>query len=348
MKTKLLTSGGFCLLILAYFIFKKEKKTFEYQGEKMNGLSFVAPHLPINKQHIDPVVAINANYLSLMPYAFLPKDSTQLLFAKPNEPKEGKHVWWGETPEGVDSCIVLAHNNNLKIMLKPHLWLGRGGFTGELDFQSEKDWVAFENSYRDYVLLYAQLAEKNKVALFCLGTELENMVKKRPHFFENLIVDIRKIYKGKLTYAENWNCFEVVPFIDKLDFIGVDAYFPLTDKAKPSMAEMNEAWAKWQKKIGKYSTKHQKAVIFTEFGYRSCDFAAAKPWEMDYSLPSNEKQQADALTALFSTAWRQPWMAGGFVWKWFPLKENDKPSRDLFCIRNKLAEKVVSQAYSLP
>jgi hypothetical protein len=48
--------------------------------------------------------------------------------------------------------------------------------------------------------------------LFCFGTELGNAIAKRPQYWSQLIVKIRKIYTGKLTYAANWDDFDKVPF----------------------------------------------------------------------------------------------------------------------------------------
>jgi hypothetical protein len=34
----------------------------------------------------------------------------------------------------------------------------------------------------------------------------------RPKYWQELILEIRKVYKGKLTYAANWDEFKRVPF----------------------------------------------------------------------------------------------------------------------------------------
>jgi hypothetical protein len=61
-----------------------------------------------------------------------------------------------------------------------------------------------------------------KMELFCFGTELGNAIAKRPQYWSQLIVKIRK-YTGKLTYAANWDDFDKVPFWKELDYIGIDA-----------------------------------------------------------------------------------------------------------------------------
>ena len=54
----------------------------------------------------------------------------------------------------------------------------------------------------------------------------------------------RAVYKGKLTYAANWDGeFEEVAFWDALDVIGVQAYFPLTEERVPSVTKLTQAWA---------------------------------------------------------------------------------------------------------
>jgi hypothetical protein len=87
---------------------------------------------------------------------------------------------------------------------------------------------------------------------------------------------IKKIKKStsKLTYAANWDDFDKVPFWNELDYIGIDAYFPLSNATTPSVLELNDAWQQHIKKIEKLQTKTNKKILFTEFGYRNSDQAA--------------------------------------------------------------------------
>jgi hypothetical protein len=70
---------------------------------------------------------------------------------------------------------------------------------------------------------------------------IRNAVAKRPEYWSQLIKKIKKIY-FKLTYAANWDDFDKVPFWNELDYIGIDAYFPLSNATTPSVLELNDAW----------------------------------------------------------------------------------------------------------
>ena len=60
------------------------------------------------------------------------------------------------------------------------------------------------------------MAEEEKVDIFCIGTELEKFIEHRPAYWRELIAEVRKVYKGKLTYAANWDEYKRVPFWDAL------------------------------------------------------------------------------------------------------------------------------------
>ena len=104
---------------------------------------------------------------------------------------------------------------------------------------SEADWTRLEASYTKFILTYAKLAQETKVDILCIGTELERFVMSRPDYWCGLIERIRKIYNGKLTYAANWDEYKRTPFWDMLDYIGIDAYFPLSEKRMDSVEAEN-------------------------------------------------------------------------------------------------------------
>jgi len=97
-----------------------------------------------------------------------------------------------------------------------------------INFDHEKDWDNWFESYRKTILHFALMAEKTKAELFCIGTELRSSVKQQPEKWKELIKEIKTIYAGKLTYAANWDCnFDTIDFWNELDYIGIQGYFPI-------------------------------------------------------------------------------------------------------------------------
>ncbi|WP_247232243.1 glycoside hydrolase family 113 [Telluribacter sp. SYSU D00476] len=316
--------------------------SYQYGGEKIKGVSLVAPREPVTDSVFVPVRQVHAEWVSVMPYGFVEEGKPGFHYAG----KSGEWKWWGETPQGTAETIRMAHRQGLKVMLKPHVWIGRGGFTGHLNFTTEADWATFEKGYGEYLLEFARVADSTDAEIYCIATEMQNFVAKRPQFWHRIIREIKGIYKGQLTYAENWDTYQNVPFWDQLDYIGVDAYFPLSEKQHPSVAELRKGWQTHLKAMGAYAGKHQKPVLFTEYGYRSADYAARKPWETDQSQPENEQLQVAAYQALFEEVWGREWMAGGFVWKWFPGLEKGRKARDWYSPQHRPAEQTLADFYA--
>ena len=187
-----------------------------------------------------------------------------------------------------------------------------------------------------------------KVNVFCIGTELEKFIHNRPKYWHILIAAIKAIYKGKLTYAANWNEYNNTPFWDQLDYIGVDAYFPVSNSKTPTLTESLDGWRRHKNTIKTMSEKHNKPVLFTEFGYRSVDYTGKEPWKSDRSMNQiNLQGQTNTTKALFETFWKEDWFAGGFVWKWFH-NHNDVGGEDnhQFTPQNKPVEKLIKNYYS--
>ena len=164
-------------------------------------------------------------------------------------------------------------------MLKPQIWVWKGEYTGKIQMDTEEKWKVLESTYSKFILTYAKLAEKLGVEIFCVGTEMQNFVLNRPRYWVELIKEVKKVYKGKLTYAANWDEFKNVPFWNMLDFIGIDAYFPLSSKKSPSVEEFIAGWKNHKLTIKKVRGKINKPVLFTEYGYRSVFYTGKEPWD---------------------------------------------------------------------
>ncbi|MFH6959515.1 glycoside hydrolase family 113 [Flavobacterium aquidurense] len=291
------------------------KYNMEYKG-----INLVGPIKELNEKTFIELTNNNINSISLIPYAFVDMDQATVSY---NHQKQ----WWGERTEGIIASIHKSHENKMTVMLKPHLWVSHGFYTGDLNFSSEMEWLNWEADYEKYILSFALLAQKEKVALFCFGTELGNPIAKRPKYWTALIKKIRKVYDGKLTYAANWDDFDEVPFWNDLDYIGIDAYFPLSNVETPSVAILNQNWKKHILKMETIHQKFNKKIIFTEFGYRNSNNAAEQPWTETNDV-ANNKAQANGYEALFQSFSEQKWFAGGYAWKWYADEYHKKKNID--------------------
>lgn len=324
-----------CFVIIACSATFPEKRS-------INGVSFVASNEAINQKHIEPVLNINSNYASVMPFAFIRNlNSPEVIY-------NTKRQWFGETEEGAKQYIKMLQKNKIKIMLKPQIWVWKGEFTGDIEMKTEDDWKNFETSYSNYILDYARLAEEMQVEIVCIGTELNKFVSERPDYWVQLIKKLKSVYKGKLTYAENWDSYANVPFWNELDYIGIDAYFPLSDEKYPTKEALSNGWIAHKAKMKSVSISHRKQVVFTEYGYRSADYAAKEPWDSSRKINTvNLEAQSIALEVMFEEFWQEDWFAGGFLWKWF--HNHDKAggtNNNRFTPQNKPAESIVQDNYS--
>jgi len=287
---------------------------------KINGISFVASRDKAEQKHVEPVIEVNANYAAVMPFGFV---------------------------RSLDYYTALLRKNGIKVLIKPQIWIWHGEYTGYLKMETEEKWKELEASYRTFILDYARLATETGAEMFCIGTELETFIENRPLFWEQLIDEIKTVYKGELTYAANWDAYKRVNFWKKLDYIGVDAYFPVSEEATPSIQGARLGWQNWKQELRDVASTNGKPILFTEFGYRSRDFSGKEPWTSDRSITSVNLTAQDHLTrAIFEEFWKEDWFAGGFIWKWFIHHENSGGSADnRFTPQNKPVEKTIRKFY---
>ncbi len=309
-----------------------------YASSKIGGVSVVSPPQKIDASWATSVKHLNADWVAVMPYAFGQAGQSTLHY-------DQDHQWWGERFEGIQTIIHQARSQGLKVMMKPMVWV-RGSWAGGFDLATEKEWLAWETTYQEYILKLVDIAVTEKVELFCIGTELNNACHKRPKFFRSLVDAVRKRYTGQVTYAANWDDFLTVKLWDKVDFIGIDAYFPLTPSRLPKITELKIAWVAHVRKIMQLYSAYKKPILFTEFGYRSIDICCWQQWERE-NLPHDEavnlQAQANAYQAFFEVFWDEPWFAGVFLWQWYTHHEKAGGLKNSdFTPQNKPAEQTIA------
>jgi hypothetical protein len=310
------------------------------KSDKMNGLTFVAPPEPFKENPFVPINNVGANWIAVVPYAFTMQEKPHVKYDT-----NGLH-WWGEKPAGICESIRLAHENGIKVMLKPQVYV-HSSWTGSLDFNTPEDYALWEADYEKYMLPMAHLADSMKAEMLCIGTEFRLLIQKRPEFWFNLIKKIKKEYHGKLTYSSNWDDWEQVPFWDELDYIGLGGYFPLIEGQTPEVASLVTAWQPIVSRLNAISEKHKKPFLFTEYGYLSVDGCGWRNWELEGTIlmkPINQQAQANCFEAFHQVFQNEKNCAGSFLWKWFPNMRGHEgyPERD-YTPQGKIGEETLKK-----
>ncbi len=330
-------------LISVYLLACLSLSGLSAQGSaSINGLSFVAPPRSFDKNPMLDVVEVNANWISVIPYAYTRLGTPTVVHDVTG------YQWWGERPEGIRETIKLAHEHNLRVMIKPQVYVP-GSWPAEISFEDEADWEKWERDYEEYLMTYVDIAVDMDIEAICIGTELRESIRKRKHFWIDLIAKIKQRYTGQMTYAANWDDYFEIDFWDQFDYIGVDSYFPLSDETTPNIHNLSLHWHVIMSKLDSFSQKYNRKILFTEYGYLSVDGSAGKHWELEKNIETrniNEQAQSNALEALLNTCSEYSCWAGGFLWKWFPNGQGHEGylERD-YTPQDKLAEYQIKSIY---
>jgi len=143
-----------------------------------------------------------------------------------------------------------------------------------------------------------------------------------------------------------------ITFWDELDYIGIQAYFPLVDKDSPSVKEVKAGWDKYLPALKALSERHGKQILFTEIGYKSSTDAAKEPWlwvenEEEGAFNLSLETQANCYEAFFETVWKEDWFAGVHFWQYntgYVGRESMIRNVD-FTPQGKPAEKVIAKYF---
>jgi hypothetical protein len=240
-----------------------------------------------------------------------------------------------------------------KVFVKPHVWLDttpEDTWRSDIYPVTKEGMIKWQNDYKEFILRYARIAEEADADMFCVGAELTRLSLEQPEYWENLIDEIKSVYSGELTYAANWyEEYENIRFWDKLDYIGVQAYFPLSDKVYPSYEELEIGWERHLSSLKGVSKQYERPIIFTEIGYKSHSEAGMKPWEWtNYSNPDttkySEETQYNCYKAFYNKVWNEKWFYGAHLWQFRENYRKNEYDMD-FSPQEKLAEKVIQEGF---
>jgi hypothetical protein len=157
-----------------------------------------------------------------------------------------------------------------------------------------------------------------------------------------LISKARETYSGSLTYAANFDQYYFVDFWDRLDLIGINAYFPLRYRDLPEEMEgdrvdlFRSRWSAILHEIDTFRRAQGVAdhpVLFTELGYVRRANCTIQPWEAHgfavlpseggprlmvwEDQPEDPDERAEAVQGLFEAnrEFNGKMLAGILYWK---------------------------------
>jgi Ca2+-binding RTX toxin-like protein len=343
---------------------------------------------PTGLKAMDQIVATGANTVTIIPNFFQAdkfSNSVGLRLGDPANPWDDE----SDSLARVEQSILEAKARGLKVVLKPHLETQNRVWRAELAPSDPKAWFA---SYKAMMVEYAKVAQKAGAAMICVGTEMDSMIDPTKTFVDSsgatktysqawadIIDAVRAVYSGKVTYAATYWTVKDVGFWDKVDYIGVDAYLPLTPKHaqgdtsayNPTVQEMVDAWTtphfnSWVRDTlhgGKSAVEYYKAlseqydkkIVFTEVGYRSLDGTSTDPGVFGggQDSPPDYQEQVDCYIALFKVMedYGGQWLAGSFLWSYYsfenPMEEMNVSWTD-YTTQWKPANAIVTAHYSSP
>ncbi len=351
----------FILVLLFFIIFFTSSycETFFLGGIQVN-----------EEDHLEWVDSLKKNGFNTL---------TTTVYAKQGD-WNSSNLWFDKKNESVESELRIAKESELKTILilrvaldhafKENKFLWHGMIMPKTQIEI-KEWF---KRYKKFVVKWAKIAEKEKVDVFGIGSEMNSLTSTKPIedipplieyylnkdkqnkrtellkraykkqfgnpksfikevkeeqdikskwakeiFFKNsslkekalkvfnlrkkylnskwldIIKEVRKHYKGKITYAANFDQYQDVNFWKALDFIGINSYFELrkANSNKSLSFQIDKSWQNIFEKISKFRYKNQledKKVIFTEIGYTFREGSTISPWASSgYSI--NEKDE---------------------------------------------------------
>ncbi|MDD2421368.1 MAG: hypothetical protein PHC60_03940 [Heliobacteriaceae bacterium] len=251
------------------------------------------------------------------------------------DPGEAEMQLHPQAFDQVTAALPAVREAGLDVFLEPFPWIQSGGLA-ETAWQPKKVDIWFEK-WGQICLQAAHYAQVHGIGNLVIADGISNL-EPYPQNWLGLIQEIRKIYRGKVTYRTQWwytSRFNPVslrrfrrklanPLFGALDFISVSAYFELTNTPDPGEKALVAAWyrseryQRWQPIFQQVKVLHEhwrKPIFFGELGYVDLAGTGMQPWSVTPSNTTCIQEQQDCFTAFFRVFWHQPWFMGASVFQ---------------------------------
>lgn len=287
--------------------------------------------------------ALGATWISLTPFG-------RVLDLAPTGVDMSFEAPFDENRAAVLAAIRQARAAGLKVLIVPHLWVESGGWRALVDPGTDAGWATWSAAYQRFAVAWAAVAAEGGAEMFAVGVEQRSWVtSSRAVSYVDVIRAVRAVYRGLVTYSANWDDAEDSVILGELDVIGVNAFFPLTERAGSSRAELVAGGERVRARMERLAARWRRPVMFAEIGYTTRRDPALRPWEWPDGMKNvvvDQAAQADAYFGLLAPMLSSPTFAGFFVWRVYADPDDvSQESEWGFSPRGKLAELVVGDAF---
>lgn len=239
----------------------------------------------------------------------------------------------------VENTILKAHQLGLKVFLKPMVNVSDGTWRAHINFFDhdavcEPKWSDWFKSYNEFIVHYAEIAERTQCEMFVIGCELVNAMRREQEWRE-LVKLVREKYTGLITYNCDKYQEEAVKWWDAVDVISSSGYYPI------------DKWEQELQRIKRTVENYNKPFFFCEAGCPSRVGSEYLPNDWKFGQEVDVEVQANWYRAMFEACDSHDWIKGYGLWDWkatlYPL-ENAYQDRD-YALYGKPAEKVVKEYF---
>ena len=220
---------------------------------------------------------------------------------------------WGGTPSdrSIANLVMELDKRGYNVTLYPMLFIDViwQPWRGDVVAKNDDEIDAFFREYNKFVMFYANFKYndfvlKDHIKTFIIGSELMSLTN-RKRGVDNLISLAARAREAlgndvKITYAANWdeyhhdtstgNRYIDALWADKnIDFVGIDAYFPLTDDMPQSSVTQDVLTKGWESGVNyDYEiTEARRIPLKPEMAIKNVEYW----WKNEHYNPDNSKTE---------------------------------------------------------
>jgi hypothetical protein len=213
------------------------------------------------------------------------------------------------------------------------------------------DWDLWWRNYTAFNVHLARIAQEEGVEWYSVGTEMAS-THRFPDRWRALVAEVRRVFKGKITYSVNFDSHDSFTFGDCLDVIGMNTYDPIAKHdARPTPEQVRDAWWWIVTKARTLQARFNRPVMITEVGYPSVAGANAGPWDFRTGQPCDLELQEELLEGAFGVL--RNWADGQAVFYYLYGENLDRkpvggPQDRTYAVWGKPAEATLKAYFALP